>query len=113
MTNKFVAWEHPPIHTTETGVQPIPEFKPRGMTRLYSRVDHFGARQPAFHLDLWKNRKGQFFARFWSRGGDVETESYQIAGFAHQSLSANDERWVPIELRDRYAGWVQSMIGFR
>lgn len=89
-------------------VEIIDHFDARGMTPIYGRGDHF---RKMFHLDMWTDKRGRVLARFWSRCGDVDEESYELKGMSPppKPIDRNfQEEVVPVKLRMEYDNWIIS-----
>ena len=85
----------------------IPHFDARGMQRLYGETERRAFRHEAFSVDIWRTRSGRIFARFWSRGSEVDWESYEVIGMNLSApIPAMDERWFPRVLRKQYDDWM-------
>jgi len=86
-------------------------FSARGMRRVFGRGDYFPGRA-SFNLDIWRNRKGELFGRFWSRSYEVDERSFQIHGVSPDSIPKRkpgddfSDAWVPKILRDEYDKWI-------
>lgn len=103
-------WDVPYCGAGNESLAEIEHFPARGMKRVYGRGDHFPSR-PAFNMDVWRDRQGRLLARFWSRSGEVDWESWEILGIpVPESLSGPpfDEQWVPDCLRKQYDTWIIS-----
>lgn len=109
-----VYWEEKGPSKAGISVVMIEEFDARGMRRIFGRGDHFDRR--VFHMDLWQARSGRLFARFWSRGCDMERLSFEIIGFPPKrpiekyETCGDNEHWVPECLRREYDRWVISEL---
>ena len=81
------------------------------MRRVYGRGDHFPGRA-AFNMDIWRDRHGKLYARFWSRSAEVEDMSLMIHGIPVRCVpeplkgSSLVDDWVPKAVRDEYDEWV-------
>ncbi len=95
----------------------IDHFSAHGMKRVYGRGDKF-PNQSAFNMDIWKDKNNHLFMRFWSRGSDVDTESYEIFGINIDDLSISKEKVrlsedrIPKEVRDAYDNWMIAYMKF-
>lgn len=87
-------------------------FDARGMKRVYGRGDYF-QRYRTFNMDIWKDRSGRLFMRFWSRSGDVDWRSYELKGMDGSTIPVDIHHsdcidyWVPIRVRDAYEQWIR------
>ncbi len=77
----MVGWESAAPRGSRIRIESVPAFDARGMKHLYGRSDKFG-RIAAFNMDIWRDRDGNLFARFWSRNWDVDGLSIAIHGIA-------------------------------
>ncbi|MEQ9411567.1 MAG: hypothetical protein RIK87_27890 [Fuerstiella sp.] len=63
-------------------------------------------------MDIWRNRHGQLFARFWSRGEEVDDHSVTIQGIKPESVPDGPgddgfcDDWLPNAFRREYEEWV-------
>lgn len=105
-SGSIVHWESPALQNVQTEIESVEAFSARGMKCVYGRVDLFGGRQPEFHLDMWKTKDERLLARFWSRGKEIDRESYFVNWSSPTELAHHDERWVPEVLRKAYDNWV-------
>lgn len=64
MPSSQLPWEQNIQHDARIKLAVIDDFNARGMKRVYGRGDQF--KNWTLNLDLWKNREGRLFARFWS-----------------------------------------------
>lgn len=110
---KVVYWESKPPRNQRVRIEGIKWFSARGMKRVYGRGDHFPGRA-GFHMDIWRNRHGQLFVRFWSRGEEVDDCSLTILGIRPDSIPDGPgtegftDHWLPKALRTEYETWVIS-----
>ena len=49
-------WETSAAPDSRVRLESIEHFNARGMHMVYGRGDHFGQRQPVFHMDIWQTR---------------------------------------------------------
>lgn len=110
-----VSWESDPPQSVRLRIEEIDPFDARGMKRVYGRGDHFPG-TPALNIDIWQSRSGRLFARFWSRGEDVDEYSYELHGIPPEAISNRDsdsafsDAWLPKKFRKKYKDWVLSEI---
>ena len=104
MSGLIVHWEQRIQSDSKITVEAIDDFNARGMHRVYGRGDQF--KKWRLNLDVWRNREGKLFARFWSRSNEVDRESWEVTCLAGTDFPFGNERWVPQCLRDRYDSWV-------
>lgn len=112
MATSTAAWECDIQADPGIDVDFIDDFNARGMKRVYVRGDYLGGSQPVFNLDIWKTKDGRLLARLWSRGSQVDNESFEVLGFGDRDFPKQDERWVPQVIRRRYDNWILSMMSF-
>lgn len=112
---KVVCWDSPPPRSIRVQIEEVSHFDARGMYRVFGRGDHFPG-QAAFHMDIWLNRQGNFFCRFWSRCDEVDECSLIIQGIPDRLIRklasgprSNDD-WVPKAVRDKYDEWILSEL---
>jgi len=110
--NATVHWDKAVQHIEVISVEMVGPFSARGMQNVYGRGDHFGGRQPVLHLDLWKSKDGRLLVRFWSRGSEVDDESYEVRWKERTDYPPQDERWVPEVVRRAYDNWVIGAMNF-
>ena len=109
----MVDWESESPPKCRVRIEYIDAFDARGMRRVYGRSDHFG-HKAAFNMDIWRDRSGKLFARFWSRNAEVDDVSISIQGIAAQSIpkrakeSAFSDAWIPEAVRAEYEDWILS-----
>jgi len=112
---RMVMWDAKCKRERGITVKCTDSFDARGMVRVFGRCDNFPG-SPAFHMDIWRNRAGRVFARFWSLGTDVDWISYEIvwtvAARQPSVDSILDENWVPEPLRREYDNWIISELPF-
>jgi hypothetical protein len=103
-----VMWFSSLLDSDSISVELIEPFNAQGLKLRYGRGDHFTRR--VFNMDVWTNREGRMFARFWSRCIDVDTESYEVFGVPLSSLGDGrvEEEFIPLKLRQAYANWIIS-----
>src|SRR5262245_23575149 len=82
---QMIAWDFIPAPNTRVQTERIAAFDARGMRRVYGRGDRFG-HMAAFNMDIWCDRKGHLFARFWSRSAEVDGLSLAIHGIPPESV---------------------------
>jgi hypothetical protein len=87
---EIVYWSTHAPRRSRVVIEDIPWFSARGMKRVYGRGDHFW-RMAAFNMDIWKNRHGLLFARFWSRSEEVEDRSLSLAIHGHPWPEAGND----------------------
>ena len=110
-----VYWENKGPSGPSIKVELIDDFDARGKHRVYGRGDHFV--RLILNMDIWQDRNGRLFARFWSRNDEVDWHSYEIVGLSDNvglnlPIGELDEQWVPECLRDEYDSWVVSEMPF-
>ena len=107
LPNSTAIWECQFHGNFSATVDPIEHFDARGMRRVYGRGDHFNR---VFNMDIRKDRISRFLARFWSRNGDVDDESWEIIGVPNPKQisgpSSFDGEWIPNCLREKYDTWI-------
>jgi hypothetical protein len=109
----MLGWESVPLRGSRIRIQSVAAFNARGMKHLYGRSDKFG-RKAAYNMDVWRDRDGKLFARFWSRNWDVDGLSIAIHGIAPDLIpegtneGALSDEWIPKQLRDDYYNWIIS-----
>ena len=112
----IISWDLPAPEWSAT-VELIDHFNARGMKRVYGRGDCF-PNQCIYNMDIWKDKNNRLCMRFWSRGSDIDWESYEITG-----LKLDMERWsskqftltedlLPTEIRHEYENWVIAFMKF-
>lgn len=107
----MVEWESDPPPKSRIRIEYTGSFNAHGMRRVYGRGDHFG-HKAAFNMDIWRDRNGNLFARFWSRNADADDLSLAIHGIAADSIperakaAAFSDAWIPQAFRDEYDEWV-------
>ncbi len=108
-----VYWDTPPPRKSRGKIEYVAPFSARGMKRAYGRGDRFSGRA-ALNMDIWQNRAGQLFVRFWSRNEEVDEYSLTISGvdpvFEPDTVREHgfSDAWIPQALRDEYESWVVS-----
>lgn len=107
-SESVVCWDSPAFVDESISVELIESFDARGLKLRYGRGDHFGHR--AYHMDVWTNREGRMFVRFWSRSDDVDRESHEIFGISASCLGDGrvEDEFIPLELRKQYGRWIIS-----
>jgi len=109
----MVYWESDSPRKSRIRIEFTGSFDARGMQRVYGRGDHLG-RMAAFNMDIWRDRNGSLFARFWSRNSEVDDLSVGIHGILADSIpkrskdAAFSDSWIPKALRDEYEEWISS-----
>ena len=104
-------WETDVPVDTPIEIEQIDRFDARGMRPVYGRGDHIG-RRAAFNMDIWSNRNGDLFARFWSRHSEVDSLSLAIRGIPRDAIPQREPKtgfsdgWIPQVLRQRYEDWI-------
>jgi hypothetical protein len=97
-------------------VKTIEDFDARGMVCVYGRGDHF-PELGCLHMDVWRDRKRRFLARFWSRAAGIDKLSYEILGITESRRPKPgppfDCQWVPQCLRKAYHNWVEWEVAYR
>jgi len=103
----YLYWQTDPPDKVRAKIEIIEPFSARGMGCVYGRGDHWPNRASC-HMDIWINRRGELFARFWSRGVDVDWMSIAIKGIPLKSIPdrTDTDSWVPKQVRDEYESWV-------
>jgi hypothetical protein len=92
-------------------------FDARGMRPVYGRGDHFG-RAPTYHMDIWRDRRGRLFMRFWSRSDEIDWQSFEVKGLDIGSIPEREREhcfvdcWLPQAVRDAYENWVLAWFPF-
>ena len=105
----YWVFDAPPM--SRIRIENVEVFDARGMRRVYGRGDILG-RKAAFNMDIWRDRSGNLFARFWSRNSEVDDLSFAIYGINADSIperakeSAFSDAWIPKALRAEYENWV-------
>ena len=108
-------WETHSPRKSQARIEYIDAFDARGMRRVYGRGDHFG-RKAALKMDIWRDKRGQLFARFWSRNSEVDELSIAIHGIRTDSIpkphkgAAFSDVWIPKVVRDEYTDWMTSEL---
>jgi hypothetical protein len=111
----MITWDSDPPSKNRIQIEYTDFFDARGMRRVYGRGDHFG-RKAAFNMDIWLDRKGALFARFWSRSKEVDNLSIAIYGILPDAIPTRSKRaafsdaWLPKSLRDEYDKWITSEL---
>lgn len=103
--NHAVHWDTELGRADSVQIALIDHFSARGLRHVYGRGDHFPGK-PVFHMDIWRRRDGVLMARFWSRGNDVDWDSWAVFGFETAVHATGDESWAPEDLRVQYSNWV-------
>ncbi len=117
-------------------IEYIDGFDARGKKFVYGRGDGWIDRREGYHMDIWRDRNGLLFARFWSRCKDVDDMSIVIHGIPRDAIpervkgddlsDLSDEvvrklrdgesvpfvlgfvdYWIPKAVRDEYAQWIE------
>ncbi len=110
-----VPWNTDPPRNVRVEIEYIDWFSARGMKRVYGRGDHFHGRA-SLNMDIWRNRHGQLFVRFWSRGEEVDDYSLTIHGINTESLPDGPsedgftDEWLPKTFREEYESWIISEL---
>ena len=105
-----VYWDSAPPESKAI-VEEIDDFDARGMMRLYGRGDRFH-RHRTFNMDIWKDKQGRLFMRFWSRSSEVDWQSFEIKCIDVTLIPEGnrehgfDSYWVPKAVRDVYENWI-------
>ena len=113
--NFVIHWDTHPPRNVRVEIEPTESFSARGMKRVYGRADRLPGRA-AFHMDIWRNRHGHLFVRFWSQAADTDDWSLTIRGIKPESLSKRDgnvgvtDAWIPGSLRKEYEQWLISEL---
>jgi len=109
----MIVWDSDPPSKTRIQIEYTDFFDARGMRRVYGRSDHFG-HTAAFNMDIWRDRKGNLVARFWSRNVEVDKLSIAIRGIPADAIpdrpkgAAFSDAWLPKAFRDEYEKWISS-----
>lgn len=96
---------------TKADIEEIDHFDARGMRCVYGRGDHFG-RPHTYHMDIFLDRQGRLFMRWWARSKYIAWRSFEIKGVDTRKIrpdnlrSEDKDRWVPRAARDSYAEWI-------
>ena len=107
----MISWDTDPPPKSRIRIEYIRSFNARGMRRVFGRGDRFG-RRAAFNMDVWRDRKGNLFARFWSRDAEVDDLSLAIHGIHTDSIPKPSDgpvfsdAWLPQAFRNRYEQWI-------
>jgi len=108
MTGSVAAWFKTGPSDPCIKIRMIEPFDARGMRRVYGRKDQFKFRL-TFNMNIWKDREGHIYVRFWSHRYEVDWESYEILGSSVWDCGPSfDEDSVPQVLREEYDNWILS-----
>jgi len=65
-------------------------------------------------MHIWMSRDRRVFARFWSRGSDVDQLSFEILGMPKNILldgiDLSNDSLLPEPLRSEYREWIEEQL---
>lgn len=128
-----VSWSSDCPRRPRVRIEYIDGFDARGKKLVYGRGDEWIGRRERYHMDIWRDRNGLLFARFWSKCKDVDDMSIVIHGIQRDAIpervkgnGLSDESvrnlrdgevlpfvlgfiddWIPKAVRDEYAQWIE------
>ena len=112
-------WESkpPPKTRIETELNWIDRFDARGMRLVYGRGDRIllRGRWIVFKMDIWRDRNGSLFARFWSRSTKVDNCWLSIHGIPPDSIPVSSregstDAWIPQTIRREFETWLEQAM---
>ena len=108
----MLIWDDDGPDVKGISIEPCDWFNARGMNRIYTRAASltitriiYKPYSLTFNLDLWRNKSGGIFTRFWSRcrSWELDDEFREIRGWEpSECAEILPDNLVPLQIRLGY-----------